>query len=127
MDKEIIFTPDAPQPAAAYSQAVRAGKFVFFSGQIPIDPKTKELVLGDIGDQAKVVMDNLSAVVRAAGCSMDDIVKATIYLTDMSQFSKVNEVYARYFSAEPPARACVGVASLPKGVGIEIEAIAINK
>ncbi|WP_457752412.1 RidA family protein [Thermococcus sp.] len=124
--KEIVFTEKAPRPIGPYSQGVLAeGRFLFVSGQIPIDPATGELVSGPIEEQAKRAIENLLAVVRAAGGSAENVVKVTVYIKDMSLYSRFNEVYERYFSTANPARAVVEVSELPKGVGIEIEAIAV--
>jgi 2-iminobutanoate/2-iminopropanoate deaminase len=122
--KEIISTAEAPQAIGPYSQAVRVGALVFLSGQIPINPVTGELVLGDAAPQARQVMENLGAVLRAAGSSFGDVVRATIYLTNLEDFAKVNEVYGSYFPAEPPARATVQVAALPRGAAVEIDMVA---
>jgi 2-iminobutanoate/2-iminopropanoate deaminase len=114
----------APAAIGPYSQAIDAGDFVFMSGQIPIDPKTGELVQGDIGAQTERVLDNLGAVLEAAGCSFADVVKTTIYLVDLGDFEVVNKTYAKRFSSAPPARATVQVAALPKKARVEIDAIA---
>jgi 2-iminobutanoate/2-iminopropanoate deaminase len=120
-----IHTDDAPKAIGPYSQAVRAGNLVFCSGQIPLDPKTMEMVgSGDVRVQAKRVMDNLQAVLAAAGTSLGNVVKTTIYLQDLGDFGAVNEVYGGYFSSTPPARATVQVAGLPRGAMVEIDAIA---
>jgi 2-iminobutanoate/2-iminopropanoate deaminase len=103
---------------------VRVGPLVFLSGQIPLDPRTGEVVPGDIVVQTKRVMDNLSAVLRASGVSLSEVVRSTIYLTNLADFAKVNEVYGTYFPSEPPARATVQVAALPRGASIEIDMIA---
>ena len=124
MRKEIVATEDAPKAIGPYSQAVRVGTLVFLSGQIPLDPKTGEIVTGDITEQTRRVMENLSAVLRAAGVSLSEVVRSTIYLLDLGDFAKVNEVYGSYFSTEPPARATVQVAALPRGASIEIDMIA---
>ncbi len=123
MSKQIISTPDAPAAIGTYSQAVRAGNTLWVSGQIPLDPKTKELVVGDMEAQVRRVFDNLQAVVVAAGTSFDHVVKATIYLTDLAHFALVNRVMADYFREPYPARAAVGVAALPRGAQIEVECI----
>lgn len=125
MDKEIVSTTKAPAAIGPYSQAVKAGGFLFVSGQIPLVPETGELVLGDIKEQAERVLDNINAILGAAGTSFDRVIKTTIFLTDMGNFAVVNEVYSKYFPTNPPARACVAVAQLPRGVAVEIEAIAL--
>ena len=124
MTKEIVSTDQAPQAIGPYSQAVKACKLVFFSGQIPLDPASGELVAGTIEDQTARVMENLKAVLAACQLSLADIVKTTIFLTDMADFAKVNAVYGSYFSQQPPARSTVQVAALPKGARVEIEAVA---
>ena len=124
MRKEIIATEEAPKAIGPYSQAVRVGTLVFLSGQIPLDPQTGEVVTGDIVVQTKRVMENLSAVLRAAGVGLSEVVRSTIYLTNLGDFGKVNEVYGSYFPSEPPARATVQVAALPRGASIEIDMIA---
>jgi len=128
MPRETISTPDAPGAIGPYVQAVAvpAGRMVFCSGQIPLDPKTGEMVgAGNVRLQAARVLDNLGAVLAAAGASFADVVKTTIFLADLQDFGAVNEVYARYFPREPPARATVQAAGLPRGALIEIEAIAV--
>ncbi|MEZ4225665.1 MAG: RidA family protein [Polyangiaceae bacterium] len=124
MTRQVIETADAPQAIGPYSQAIACGGFVFLSGQVPIDPATGELVSAEIEDETRRAMDNLGAVLAAAGCSFEQVVKATIYLTDLGDFAKVNAVYGSYFNARPPARATVQVAALPKGARVEIDAIA---
>jgi len=119
--KKIISTEEAPQAIGPYSQAVRVGDFVFLSGQIPLDPATGELVQGDAAVQTRRVMDNLGAVLRAAGADFGEVVRSTIYLVNLADFGKVNEVYGGYFPAEPPARVTVQVAALPRGAAVEIE------
>ncbi len=123
--KEIIATEKAPKAIGAYSQAVRANGFVFVSGQIPIDPATGELLVGDIGQQTARVLDNLNAILEAAGSSLAKAVKVSVFLRDMSEFGGMNAVYAKYFPSDPPARATVQVARLPKDVGVEIDVIAL--
>lgn len=123
--KKIISTQDAPAAVGPYSQAIRAGSTIFTAGQIPLDPKTGQLVEGDIAAQTRRVLDNLTAVLRAEGLSFEHIVKTTIFLMDMNDFQAVNEVYAKYFTSAPPARSTVQVAGLPKGARVEIEAIAV--
>jgi reactive intermediate/imine deaminase len=117
-----VSTPDAPAAIGTYSQAVRAGDTVYVSGQIPLDPKTMQLVEG-FENQVKRVFDNLRAVCRAAGGDFDRVVRVTVYLTDLANFSKVNEVMATYFKEPYPARAAIGVASLPRGSLVEIDAV----
>lgn len=125
--REIIATNDAPKAIGPYSQAVKAGGLVFISGQIPIDPKTGMVLQSDIKTQTKLVMENVSAIIAAAGCAMSDIVKATIYLKNMADFAIVNEVYGSYFPVDPPARATVEVSRLPKDVSVEIDFIACKE
>jgi 2-iminobutanoate/2-iminopropanoate deaminase len=122
-----ISTADAPAAIGPYSQAIHAGDLVFLSGQVPIDPTTGELVVGDIAAQTERVLDNLGAVLAAAGCSFGDVVKTTIYLVDLGDFQAVNQTYAKRFTAAPPARATVQVSALPKGARVEIDAIARKK
>lgn len=123
MSRKIIQTDDAPAAIGTYSQAVRTGNLVFLSGQIPLDPETMQLVGEDFEARARRVFDNLEAVARAAGGSLDHAVKLTVYLTDLDNFATVNTVMADYFKAPYPARAAVGVASLPKGADVEAEAV----
>jgi 2-iminobutanoate/2-iminopropanoate deaminase len=122
--KETVSTERAPEAIGPYSQAVRSGGYVFCSGQVSLDPETGELVGGSVGDQTRRAMDNLGAVLQAAGVSFDAVVKLTAYLTDINDFAEFNEVYASYFGSDPPARATVGVASLPKGAKVEVECVA---
>ena len=122
--KEIVATERAPQAIGPYSQAVRAGNLVFASGQIPIDPATGEFVAGGIAEQTEQVLRNLTAVFEAAGVGMHQVVKTTVFLADMDDFTAMNEVYGRFFGAEPPARATVQAARLPRDARVEIEAIA---
>lgn len=124
MTKRVISTDNAPAAIGPYSQAVAVGDLLFLSGQIAIDPTTGDLVSGSIEQETRQVMDNLRAVLTAAGASCNDLVKTTIYLVDMGDFARVNAVYAEYFAASPPARATVQVAALPKGVSVEIDGIA---
>jgi len=123
MHKEIIYTNQAPEPIGPYSQAVKAGNLLFVSGQIPIDPSTGAVVNSSVKDEAIMVMKNLGAVLHTAGTSFDAIVKTTIFLSDMSLFADVNEVYGSYFTGNYPARETVAVKGLPKGVNVEISAI----
>ena len=125
MSKEIVSTENAPQAIGPYSQAVKAGNLMFISGQIPLDPKTGDLVSESIEDQAKQVLDNVKSICEASGNSLDDIVKISIFLTDLSNFSVVNDVMKEYFSEPYPARATVEVSGLPLGVNVEIEAIVL--
>ena len=123
MTKQIIHTDHAPAAIGPYSQAVRAGNTVYFSGQIPLDPATGNLVEGDIAAQARRAFDNLKAVAEAAGGSLEDIVKINVYLTDLANFIKFNEIMARYVPEPYPARAVVGVAALPRGALVEADAV----
>ena len=122
--KKVIKTDLAPKAIGPYSQAIMVGDFLFASGQIAIDPKKGELVEGGIEAQATQVMENIKNLLAAAGMDFSHVVKTTIFLTDMNNFSLVNEIYGKYFGEEPPARSCVEVSSLPKGALIEIEVIA---
>jgi len=123
MAKQPITSENAPAAIGTYSQAIRTGDLVFLSGQIPLDPKTMEIVPGDFEARARQVFANLKAVAEAAGGSLDDIIKVNVYLTDLANFATVNTVMADYFSQPFPARAAVGVASLPKGADVEAEAV----
>lgn len=125
MNKQIILTKEAPQPIGPYSQAVKAGGFIFVSGQIPLD-LNGELEKGDIEIQTRLVMKNISAILIQAGSSLERIAKATIFLTEIGNFTKVNGVYSEFFKTNPPARSVVQVAKLPKGAEIEIEVIALG-
>ena len=127
MKKAIIATDKAPKAIGPYSQGVKAGGLVFFSGQIPLDPVTGDLVGSDIAGQTERVMANIAALLKEAGLGFADVVKSTIYLTDLANFAVVNEVYGRSFPADPPARATVEVKGLPRGAGVEIEVIALAK
>ena len=123
MVKQAIHTANAPEAIGAYSQAIKVGQTVFISGQIPLEPGTMNIVDEDIRAQTHRVFNNLAAVAREGGGNLDDVVKLTVFLTDLSYFSVVNEVMAEHFNPPYPARAAVGVAALPKGVPIEIDAI----
>jgi reactive intermediate/imine deaminase len=123
MPKEIISTDNAPQAIGPYSQAVKTGNLIFISGQIPLDPKTGDIVDGSIEDQANQVLDNIKSICEAAGHGLEDIVKITIFLTDLGNFATVNEVMKNYFKEPYPARATVEISGLPLGVNVEIEAI----
>jgi 2-iminobutanoate/2-iminopropanoate deaminase len=125
--KEPISTTNAPAAIGPYSQAIRAGGLVFLSGQIPLDPVSGKIVEGDIAAQTEQVMKNLSAVLEAAACSFDDVVRTTIFLLDLADFQVVNEIYGRHFKAVPPARATVQVSALPRGSKVEIDAIALAR
>jgi len=122
--KQAVSSPDAPKAIGPYSQAIRAGRLLFLSGQIPLDPVSGQMIDGDITAQTRRVMENLGAVLKAAGLSFDAVVRTTIFLADMNDFAKVNEVYGTYFGAPAPARATVQVAQLPRGARVEIDAIA---
>lgn len=126
MTRTIIAAPNAPKAIGPYSQAVRAGATVYLSGQIPLDPATAELVGGPIDAQARRVFDNLKAVAAAAGATLDDAVRVTIYLTDLGHFAAVNAVMAEYFREPYPARVTIGVASLPKGAAIEVDCVLVT-
>jgi len=123
--RELIQTENAPAAIGPYSQAIKAGGFVFASGQIPIDPQTGQFVAGGIAEQTRQVLQNLGAVLEAAGSSLDLVVKTTVFLADMKEFSGMNEVYATFFSSPPPARATVAAAGLPRDARVEIEAVAL--
>ncbi len=123
MTRTIIATADAPQAIGTYSQAVRAGNTVYLSGQIPLDPKTGELVAGDMEAQVRRVFDNLRAVATASGGDLSHVVKLNVFLTDLAHFALVNRVMAEYFEQPYPARAAVGVAALPRGSAVEMDAI----
>jgi len=127
MTVRMIQTEKAPKAIGPYSQAVQAGNLIFISGQIPIDPKTGEVNLynGNAAEQASLVLKNLKGILESQGLTFENVVKTTIFLTNLEDFSKVNEVYASFFNDYKPARACVQVARLPKDVGVEIEAIAL--
>jgi 2-iminobutanoate/2-iminopropanoate deaminase len=123
-----IQTDDAPRAIGPYSQAITAGDLIFCSGQIPLDPRTGEMVgASDVAAQTRQVMQNLAAVLQAAGASLGEVVKTTIYLQDLADFGTVNEVYGSFFTADPPARATVQVAGLPKGAAVEIDCIAVRR
>ncbi len=123
MPKTVVLTDRAPAPVGPYSQAIRAGSLLFVAGQIPIDPATGAMPDG-IAQQTRLALQNVQAVLQAAGASLRDVVKTTVFLLDLADFGAMNEVYATFFAQEPPARACVQVARLPKDARVEIEAIA---
>lgn len=127
MSKSIVATDKAPKAIGPYSQGVKAGGFVFFSGQIPLDPSTGEMVGATIAEQAERVMESVAALLEGAGLGFADVVKSTIYLTDLANFAVVNEVYGRRFPADPPARSTVEVKGLPRGAGVEIEVVALAR
>ncbi len=128
MARQAVHSDNAPKAIGPYSQAIQveAGKMTFLSGQIPLDPKTMEMVQGDVVAQAEQVMQNLKAVLTAAGLDFSHVVRCTIFLTDLGDFAKVNEVYGRHFTGSPPSRATVQVAALPRGAKVEIDAIAVS-
>ena len=125
--KKIVKTNKAPEAIGPYSQGVIAGNFLFISGQIAIDPDKNEMIAGTIEEQAEQVLKNIGAILNEAGLTYDNVVKTTVYLTDLNDFGKMNEVYSRFFKNNPPARAAIQVSKLPKGAKIEIEAIASLK
>jgi len=125
MEKKIISTTNAPQAIGPYSQAVKVGDFVYTSGQIPINPATGELIADDIQKATKQVLENVKAVLEAAGVSLENVIKTTVFVKDMNDFKAVNEIYAQYFNQNPPARSCVQAAKLPLDALVEIEAIAV--
>jgi 2-iminobutanoate/2-iminopropanoate deaminase len=122
--RQPISTPHAPQAIGPYSQAIRAGDYLFVSGQIPLDPATGSLVEGSIAEETRRVLDNLGAILDAAGASFDRVVKTTVYLADMADFAAMNEIYAQYFHAPAPARATIQAAGLPRSVRVEIDLVA---
>jgi 2-iminobutanoate/2-iminopropanoate deaminase len=124
--KKIISTSEAPAAIGPYSQAVRSGNFLFCSGQIPLQPESGQIVSGDIATQTRRVLDNIGAVLRAEGLAFENIVKTTIFLTDLGDFQTVNDIYGSYFKQQPPARSTVQVSALPKGAKVEIEVIALT-
>jgi 2-iminobutanoate/2-iminopropanoate deaminase len=124
--KKIISSYEAPAAIGPYSQAVRTGRFLFCSGQIPLDPKSGEIVSGDIATQTRRVLDNIASILRIEGMTFDSIVKTTIFLTNLDDFQTVNETYSSYFKQDPPARSTVQVSALPKGANVEIEVIAAS-
>ena len=127
MTKEAITTDMAPKAIGPYSQAVKANGFIFVSGQIPVDPTTNDIAKGGIPEQTRQVLKNISSILYAAGVGLKDVVKTTVYLNDLKKFGDMNQIYAEFFAAPFPARATVEVSSLPKGVGVEIDAIAVVK
>lgn len=127
MERQTISTEDAPGAIGPYSQAIVAGGMVFTSGQVALDPRTGELIPGGVEEQTLRLMENLRAVLEAAGSGLELVVKTTCFLTDLSEFSRFNEVYARFFPSDPPARSTVGVAGLPRGARVEVEAVALRR
>ncbi len=126
MKKKIVNTASAPAAVGPYSQAVRVGKLVYTAGQIPLDPATGKVVDGDVSVQTERVLQNLKAVVEAAGSSLSQVIKTTVFLQDMNDFAAMNKVYSQFFTENPPARSAVEVAALPLGVQVEIEAVALR-
>ena len=125
-EKKVVASKDAPQPIGPYSQAIKAGGFVFASGQIPLDPATGKLIEGDIKAQTERVLKNLTAVLAAAGSNMDRVVRTTVFLKNISDFPAMNEVYGQFFKNEPPSRSTVGVAALPRDALLEIDVVALQ-
>jgi len=126
MPKETITSPNLPAPKGPYSPAIRANGFVFVSGQGPVDPKTGEVFRGDINQQTRMVLENIRAILDAAGCSMAKVVKSNVYLGDIGDFAAMNEVYAGFFPSDPPARTTIQAAKLPLDIGVEIDVIALE-
>ena len=124
MKKKNVATPKAPTAIGPYSQAIRIGGFLYTSGQISLDPKTMKMITGDIEIETEKVLKNIEAILKADGLDLNNIIKTTVYLTDLSEFTRMNQVYEKFFSEIKPARACVQVAALPKGAKVEIDAIA---
>ncbi|MCI4464467.1 MAG: RidA family protein [Thermoproteus sp.] len=125
--REVVYTRAAPEPIGPYSQAVKAGNLLFVSGQIPVDPKTGDVVKGGIREQTRQVLENIKAVLEAAGYGLSDVAMAFVFLADLSLFGQFNEVYAEYFKEKPPARVTVQAAGLPRGVLVEIAVIAVKQ
>jgi 2-iminobutanoate/2-iminopropanoate deaminase len=125
--KEVIYTDKAPKPIGPYSQAIKVGSWLFLSGQIPIDPRSGDIIEGDIEVQTRRVLENIKAILENAGFTLGDIVKVTVYLVDLNDFPRFNKVYSEYFKDRPPARTTVQVAALPRSVRIEIDAIAYKE
>lgn len=127
MNRTVVSTPQAPQAIGPYSQAIRTDSLIFVSGQVPIDPATGELVIGDIVMQTRRVLENIQVILEAAGSGLSRVVKTTVFLTDLSDFAAMNTVYAGFFPVDPPARSTIQVAALPKGARIEIEVVALPR
>lgn len=125
LEKKVVQTNQAPGAIGPYSQAIKAGNMVFVSGQIAIDPQNGEVITGDVQQQTNQVLHNVAAVLKAAGCGLDNVVKTTVYIRSMADFPLINEIYQKFFVDSPPARACVEVSGLPKDVLVEIDAIAV--
>ena len=125
--RDIISTPDAPKAIGPYSQGIKANGFVFVSGQVAIDPSTQQVVSGDVAAQTEQVIKNLSGILKAAGTSLDQVVRSTVFLKSMNDFGAMNEVYGKFFTSNPPARSTVEVSRLPKDVLVEIDVIALAK
>jgi len=123
--REVIATNDGPKAIGPYSQAIKANGFVFVSGQVAIDPATQQVITGDVAAQTERVMKNLAAILKAAGSGLEKVVRSTVFLTNIGDFGAMNEVYGKYFTSEPPARATVEVSRLPKDVAVEIDVIAL--
>jgi 2-iminobutanoate/2-iminopropanoate deaminase len=124
--KDIVLTDRAPKPIGPYSQAIKANGFLFASGQVAIDPKTNEFIGGDIRQQTERVLDNVKGLLEASGTNLHHVVKTTVFLKDMNDFTAMNEIYARYFTSAPPARSTMAVAGLPKGALLEIDVVALT-
>ncbi|MBP6926814.1 MAG: RidA family protein [Caldisericales bacterium] len=124
MDKKVIKTKNAPEAIGPYSQAIQAGEFIFCSGQIPINPKTGDHIKGSPSEQARQVLQNITGILEETGCTLEDVVKVTVYLTSMDFFKEVNETYKEFFKINPPARVAVAVSALPLGFNVEMDAIA---
>ena len=124
MEKKIVATPKAPAAIGPYSQAIRIGDFLYTSGQISLDPETMKMITGDIEMETEKVLKNIESILKADGLNLNNIIKTTVYLTDLSEFTRMNQVYEKFFSETKPARACVQVTALPKGAKVEIDAIA---
>ena len=124
MEKKPIQTSEAPSAIGPYSQAIRIGDFLYTSGQIALNPKNMEMMNGEIEEETEWVLKNIEAILKAGGLSLDHVIKTTVYLTDLGEFSRMNQVYEKFFENTKPARACVQVAALPKGAKVEIDAIA---
>lgn len=126
MEKKIIFSDKVPAPVGPYSQAIEVGNFVYCSGQIPLDAKTGEVLKGSVAEQARLSLDNVKTLLESTGLSLSNVVKTMVFLTDMETFAEFNSVYSEYFNEGKPARSCVAVKSLPKGVDVEVEVIAVK-